>query len=104
MNQASPSLLIEAISKNDPAQLHKLAGVGKKTSENVVQYLHTKLDTIGIDVTTERTADLSAAKTDAIDALVSLGYDLATARSVVGEFPEDLSVNELVTKALKEVS
>ena len=41
--QATPSLLAEAAQKNDGVYLHKLSGIGKKTAENITQYLHSKL-------------------------------------------------------------
>jgi holliday junction DNA helicase RuvA len=44
MNQASPTLLLEAIGKKDAGYLHKLSGIGKKTCENIVQFLHDKVE------------------------------------------------------------
>jgi len=102
LNQASPTLLIESIGKNDPQQLHKLSGIGKKTCENLVQYLQNKIDGFGFDIM-EDNLKLPGQKTDAIDALVSLGYDLSTARDVISELEDSLSTNELVTKALKQM-
>jgi len=102
LNQASPTLLVESISTKDADRLHKLAGVGKKTSESVVQYLHDKLDGLAFIIVPTMTVS-SPAKTDAIDALVSLGYDLAHARQIIGQYSDDATVNELVTKALKEL-
>lgn len=102
LNQASPTLLIESIGKNDPQQLHKLSGVGKKTCENVVIALHKKIENFGFAEVVD-TPTVDAQKSDAIDALVSLGYDLGTARSVVSEMSEELSTNEIITKALKQM-
>lgn len=104
LNQASPTLLVEAIGKKDPAHLHKLSGIGKKTCENLILHLHDKLDTVGFDTPTEQTATFGTHQKDAIDALVSLGYDLNTARETINAFPEELSVNELVTRALKQIT
>lgn len=102
LNQASPTLLIESIGKDDPQQLHKLSGIGKKTCENLVQYLKSKIEGFGFDATDD-TSKLPTQKTDAIDALVSLGYDLATARDVIAELEDTLSTNQLITKALKQM-
>ena len=104
LNQASPTLLIESINKKDPVHLHKLSGIGKKTCENVVQYLQDKLEGMAFAADIKPTSSLNAVQTDAIDALVSLGYDITTARDVIKELPDDLSTNELITKALKQVS
>lgn len=102
LNQASPTLLIECISKNDPSQLHKLAGIGKKTCENVVLALHKKIENFGFAEVAD-TPPLDAQKSDAIDALVSLGYDLGTARLAVSEMEADLSTNDIIKKALKQL-
>jgi Holliday junction DNA helicase RuvA len=102
LNQASPTLLIESISTNDHQQLHKLSGIGKKTCENVVVALHKKIENYGFAEVAE-TPKLEADKSDAIDALVSLGYDLSTARTVVSELPADLNTNDLITQALKKM-
>ena len=102
LNQASPTLLIESIGKNDPQQLHKLSGIGKKTCENVVQYLQGKVDGFGFEDSDE-TSRLPSQKTDAIDALISLGYDLSTARDTITNLEDSLTTNELITKALKQL-
>lgn len=102
MNQASPTLLVESIGKNDPQQLHKLSGIGKKTCENVVQYLQNKIEGFGFAIA-EETTRLPDQKMDAIDALVSLGYDLSSARDVIGDLEDTLNTNELVTRALKQM-
>lgn len=102
LNQASPTLLIESISKDDYQQLHKLSGIGKKTCENIVQALHKKIENFGFAVEAE-TTPIDNQKSDAIDALVSLGYDLGTARTVVSEMSADMSTNDIITKALKQM-
>jgi Holliday junction DNA helicase RuvA len=102
LNQATPQLLIDAIGTNDPAQLHKLSGIGKKTCENLVQALHQKIEQFSF-VEIAPAPPLTEPKTDAIDALVSLGYDLGTARTVISELPPDLSTNDLITQALKQM-
>lgn len=102
LNQASPTLLIESISKNDPNQLHKLSGIGKRTCENLVQYLHHKIEDYGFSAP-EETPRFDGNKSDAIDALVSLGYDMSVARSIIADMDVELSVNELVTRALKKM-
>jgi Holliday junction DNA helicase RuvA len=102
LTQATPTLLIEAAQKNDAVYLHKLSGIGKKTAENIVQYLHGKLDKLPNTATT--TNELTNVQTDAIDVLVSLGYDMTTAReTILAQTTETATVNSLVTQALKEI-
>ena len=84
MTQATPTLLSESAHKNDAIYLHKLSGIGKKTCENVVRYLNSKLDSLPLSASGDTPADgLNQTQTDAIDALVSLGYDLNTSRETI---------------------
>jgi Holliday junction DNA helicase RuvA len=102
--QATPQLLGEAAHKNDPVYLQKLSGIGKKTCENVIQQLNKKLDKIPALSNTPE-LNLNQTQTDAIDALVSLGYDNAAAReSILKIIDEDATVNSLVTQALKNIT
>lgn len=104
LNQASPTLLVESISKKDGGYLHKLSGIGKKTCENIVQFLHGKIDHLPEAADTD-SSPLSQTQTDAIDALISLGYDMNTAREVISQiYQEDSTVNSLVTQALKQIN
>lgn len=103
LSQASPSLLLEAINKKDGQYLHKMSGIGKKTCENVVQFLHEKTDHIKIDGL-ESDTGISNTETDAIDALVALGYEINTARRTIKSLEQNgASTNELVTAALKQI-
>jgi Holliday junction DNA helicase RuvA len=105
LNQASPTLLIEAISKKDGAYLNKLSGIGKKTCENIVQFLHEKIEHIALGFDLQLNSPFSESETDAIDVLVSLGYELALAREIIKSIDNSSgSTNELVTKALKQIS
>ncbi|HEY0964588.1 MAG TPA: Holliday junction branch migration protein RuvA [Candidatus Paceibacterota bacterium] len=105
MGQASPTLLIEAISKKDDAYLHKLSGIGKKTCENIVQALHDKIEKMSLAFAVTATGGLTDAQTDAIDALVSLGYDLATARETVKQLDGATATpSELIQQALKQMT
>ncbi len=103
MNQASPTLLLEAIGKKDAAYLHKLSGIGKKTCENIVQFLHNKVEGMAFADDIGVTSSLTEAQTDAIDALVSLGYDLASARSAVKDLAGE-TANDFIKQALKQMT
>lgn len=102
LSQASPTLISEATEKNDPVYLHKLSGIGKKTCENVIQYLQGKKELLP-DVGTVN-SELNTIETDAIDALIALGYDTTAARDVVLKlYDENATVNSLVRDALKQL-
>ncbi len=104
LNQASPTLLLEAIGKKDGAYLHKLSGIGKKTCENIVQFLHDKIENLAFAPELTLSNGFTPAQTDAMDALVSLGYDLTSAREAVKNLgTDDSTANELITLALKKI-
>ena len=103
LTKTTSALLIEAAQKNDGVYLHKLSGIGKKTCENIVQFLHNKLDKLP-ETSGTATNNLTQIQNDAIDALVSLGYDSSTARETVLKISDkDSTVNSLVTQALKQI-
>lgn len=102
MTQASPTLLIEQINNNEPAQLHKLSGIGKKTCENIIIQLHDKLGDWADTVSESQPVDPTQA--DAIDALIALGYDAAAAREAVAVHTSaGDSVNQIIKKALQQL-
>ena len=104
LTEASPTLLLEAIGKKDAAYLHKLSGIGKKTCENIVQFLQDKLNTLGFDNATIVSHSFSDAENDAIDALVSLGYDMTSALTVIKELAlAEATAHDLVKQALKQI-
>jgi Holliday junction DNA helicase RuvA len=101
--QSTPNLLIESAQKNDPVYLHKMSGIGKKTCENIVLYLHKKVADMQLENDTEKD-NFSQTQTDAIDALIALGYDVASARESIKHLVDkDSTVNSLVTQALKHI-
>jgi Holliday junction DNA helicase RuvA len=102
LTQASPDLLLEAIGKKDPGYLHKLSGIGKKTCENIVTALYDKIDGLAVTSETAKSKGLNDVQTDAMDALVALGYDLSSARETIKNLSGE-TANELVSKALKQL-
>jgi len=100
---ATPNLLIEAAQKNDHVYLHKMSGIGKKTCENIVLYLHKKVADMHLENQAVKD-DFSQTQTDAIDALIALGYDMTSARESIKHLADtDATVNSLVTQALKHI-
>ena len=65
--------------------------------------LYDKIDNLAVVNKTSPTIGLSDVQTDAIDALVALGYDLSSARETVKNIDGE-SANELGSKALKQVT
>lgn len=106
LGQADLAILTEAIEAKDATLLHKLSGIGKKTAENIVQFLHDKLETVrvsgGVARTTGEVGDRS--HSDAIDALITLGYPPADARAAVRAIATHVDTKDLVKQALRHLS
>jgi len=101
--QSTPNLLIESAQKNDPVYLHKMSGIGKKTCENIILYLHKKVADMQFEQVAQND-NFTQTQTDAIDALIALGYDVSSARESITHLADkDSTVNSLVTQALKHI-
>jgi Holliday junction DNA helicase RuvA len=102
LGQADVNFIVECIQTEDSSRLHKLAGIGKKTCENIVTNLKDKVDSLTLQSRSPSDSTLSSTQIDAIDALISLGYDPKTARtSILAQTNKDLTVSDLVAAALK---
>jgi len=107
--QASLVLIKTAITNNDPAQLSKMSGLGKKTAEKVVAGLIEIYEKQGFVMSTGLSAAASNGNvSDTIDALVALGYPENDARKVVQRVTEAnpalLNTNAILKEALKDLS
>ena len=105
LNQADTSLLYSSALENDPDQLHKLSGIGKKTCINIVNYLSGKIDSLPVSSADSPIANtqLSSSQIDAIDALITLGYDPKEARSYVTKMDNTDDTKTLVQAVLKQI-
>ncbi|MBR1989216.1 MAG: hypothetical protein IJ987_01995 [Firmicutes bacterium] len=100
----------------DVKEISKANGVGKKTAERLILELKDKVgkldidgvsaaDMTGITVSGGTGAEASGdSRTEAIQALVALGYSKAEAFGAVAKVPEDnLTSEEYIKKALKSL-
>ncbi len=103
----SPRELTAAIAHGDTKRLSSITGIGKKTAERIVVELRDKISAgealeAAAGATAPAPSDLR--RRDAVLALVSLGYKQAEAvrmvTAAVPEAAEDLSVEEIVRRAL----
>lgn len=103
--QADPDLLATAIMLQDAEHLHKVAGIGKKTALNIVTHLAGKIDpTTTPNIESIAPADnLTPAQVDAIDALITLGYEQKEARAYVLKLDAKLDAKTLIQSVLKQV-
>lgn len=103
--QADVSLLGTAIMEQDPEHLSKMSGIGKKTAMNLVSHLAGKIDALFTVDSLQKQAQplLTEAQTDAIDALITLGYDPKEARTYVLKEDKTEDTKSLVQAVLKHI-
>lgn len=114
MGSMSSDELRRAILFEDVKEISKANGVGKKTAERLILELKDKIGKLGgaPDASASLTevsggaadADADDARTEAIYALVSLGYSKAEAFGAVSKVPEEgLTGEEYIKRALKSL-
>lgn len=93
--------LKRAIASGDTSYLTKVSGIGRKTAEKVVLELREKLAGRGVIVLG---APELKAESDAMDALVTLGYSSREAREALAAVPPDVTgASARVKEALKRL-
>ena len=95
--------LVEAVVTEDTARLSSIPGIGKKTAQRLIVELSDKVKSLGTvgDAVGKGVATLGPTVSDAIEALVTLGYKKKEAEKVVGEVHKSLQGADLET-LLKE--
>jgi len=110
----TPSELASAIALQDKAMIGRANGVGKKLAERIALELKDKVPAFtGVDlglgqVSAELASPAPSAITDAVSALVNLGYGHAQAAQAVSaalkKNDADLPAEKLIRAALKELA
>jgi len=99
LNVASVETIKKAIANEESSILTKVSGIGKKTAEKIILELKNKVSG------GELLGDKAGADSEAIDALISLGYRLYEAREVLRKIPDSIKeVGDKVREALKLLS
>lgn len=102
--------LHQAISNHDITSISKVPGIGKKTAERLIIEMRDKISTIiPFDPSGFAVHSKSDPKTqqisDAMSALVNLGYNQMTAQKAIKktlqDVPDSISLSELITISLK---
>lgn len=109
LSELTPEKLAFCVSAGDSKSITRAQGVGPKTAQRVVLELKDKLK---VDVpessdnsdfgTVSSTAAGNAG--EAISALVMLGYSQTEASNAVSKLPQDLSVEEMIKRSLRQLS
>ncbi|MGI9200524.1 MAG: Holliday junction branch migration protein RuvA [Woeseiaceae bacterium] len=87
----------------DTASLVKIPGVGKKTAERLIIEMRDKFKAAPQVGDAQRVAAPSSPKTEAVDALVSLGYKVNEVNKLIGNMDvADKSAEDIIRQALKQ--
>jgi Holliday junction DNA helicase RuvA len=92
--------LYHAVSSEDSARLIKVPGIGRKTAERLLLELRDKLE----PRPGAGAAPGEAARGDALNALIALGYSDKEAKSALARVDAELTVPEAIRQALKLLS
>ncbi len=99
MSLAAINMIKSAIVSEDPSVFTKVSGIGRKTAERVIVELKEKLKS------EKDTTPVAKEHSDALDALMALGYSQQEARDALKVVPKDVAnLSEKVKLALKALS
>lgn len=106
LSELSADKLALCIAGGDSKSITKAQGVGKKTAERIVLELKDKIVGIAADDDTVRvvgeiTSSESSNSSEAIDALIALGYSRSDASVAVAGMDKSLSVDEMIRRGLR---
>jgi Holliday junction DNA helicase RuvA len=100
----TPSQLEKAVSKDDVRAISKAQGIGSKTAQLIILKLKDKLElykTYGDENVNVGGQNAS----DALEALVALGYTKADASKVIGTMNvSSMTVEDIIREALKRMN
>ena len=97
----SVSELYQAVSAHDGARLTRIPGIGKKTAERLLLELRDKLNA-GVGLTTS--SGEAGIRSDALNALLALGYSDKEATHALAKITPETPVPEAIRSALKLLS
>jgi Holliday junction DNA helicase RuvA len=92
--------LRHAVAAQDSARLTRVPGIGKKTAERLLLELRDKLES----GPAAPAGSAQSSRSDALNALVSLGYNEKEAGTALAKLAADLSTAEAIRQALKLLS
>ncbi len=94
--------LHQAVAMRDTSRLTRIPGIGKKTAERLMLELQDRLS--GATAVGDDDAIAMKARTDALRALLALGYSEKEASAALSKTSTDLSVSESIRHALRQLS
>ncbi len=108
LSELTPDRLALCIASGDTKSITAAQGVGKKTAERVVLELKDKMngivsESVSSSVNNASSVESSSAS-EAVAALVALGYSQSDAAVVVGSLDKSMSVDEMIRHGLKQLA
>ena len=102
LSVTTPAKFAVAVITNDVKTITKASGVGPKMAQRVILELKDKMKTDELEIDLEDESDdiLSDNRSEAISALVVLGYSSNDAQKAINGIDGTLSVEEIIKKAL----
>lgn len=102
LSVTTPAKFAVAVITNDVKKITKASGVGPKMAQRVILELKDKMKTDELEIDLEDESDdiLSDNRSEAISALVVLGYSSNDAQKAIKGIDGTLSVEEIIKKAL----
>ena len=92
------------IEYEDTTALSKIPGIGKKTAERLIVEMRDKIDATASDGISRVNVE-QGAKSEAVDALVALGYKPAEVNKLIAKLDiEDMSAEDIIRLALKQAA
>lgn len=109
LSELSPDRLAVAIASGDTKSIIKANGIGKKTAERIVLELKDKMVSMSsgeISAAVESAGSIleESASSEAVAALVALGFSQSDAAVAVGQMDKSLSADEMIRLGLKQLS
>lgn len=109
LSQLTPGRLAVCVASGDTKSITAAQGVGAKIAQRVVLELKDKLKSYITSQNSEEIDAINAAEasdsgSEAVDALVMLGYSKSEAAAAVGRLDQSLSSEELIKQALRLIS
>jgi len=96
-----------AIQTGNTLLLNKIPGIGKKTAERIIYELGDKIHKLKLDSKTTSNENFSHIASDALTALINLGYNHTQAQKALQKAldasPKELPLPKLITRALSLV-
>ena len=110
LSELSPQGFALCVAGGDSKLLTRAPGIGKKTADRIILELRDKMNKDLGDISAQTYSALSTAPavtgsnaSEALSALMVLGFDRGVAQKALEGFTEEMTVSEMVKEALKRI-